>query len=182
MNIANFSEIYTHYYKSSFLFVKSYIFDIPAAEDIVSETLINLWQVAKTEKVEFPKALLLKMLKNNALNYLKHQDMKQSAMEKISSVTMRDLNYRVMSLKACEPEELFAGEIVEIVEKTLQALPLQTRRIFEMSRFENLSVKEIAETLDINPKTVEYHITKSLKAFRITLKDYLSVFILLSVG
>lgn len=179
MAITTFSELYTQYYKSSFLFVKSYVRDDMVSEDIVSESLIGLWQTIKKESVEHPHALLLKILKNNALNYLKHQDVRRAAMESISSKMIRDLDYRIMTLEACDPEEIFSAEINEIVEKTLDALPEQTRRVFEMSRYEHMPVKEIATELSMNPKSVEYHITKSLKALRIALKEYLPSFYLL---
>ena len=91
MNIS-FSEIYTSYYKRSFLFVKSYVRDDMVAEDIVSDALINLWETIKKEKVEYPLSLLLVILKNESLNYLKHLDVKQTASESISSKMIRDLN------------------------------------------------------------------------------------------
>ena len=52
-------------------------------------------------------------------------------------------------------------------------MPLQTKRVFMMSRFEQKSGKEIAEALGITVKGVDYHIAKALKALRISLKDYL---------
>ena len=73
-------------------------------------------------------------------------------------------------------EEIFSHEIQTIIHNTLQSLPEQTRRIFEMSRFENKTVKEIAEETNITAKGVEYHITKALKVLRIKLKDYLPLF------
>lgn len=180
MTTNNFNDIYTKYYKSCFLFAKSYIHDDMAAEDIASESLISLWQTMKKEAVNNPPNLLLVILKNNALNYLKHQMVHSKAMESFSSNMTRDLNYRIASLDACDPKEVFSAEINDIVEKTLNTLPEQTRRIFEMSRYENLSVKEIADQLSISPKSIEYHITKSLKALRVALKDYLFFYFLLS--
>lgn len=181
MSVISFSDIYTSYYKRAFLFVKSYVRDDMVAEDIVSEALINLWETAKKETVEHPLSLLLTMLKNGALNYLKHQDVRQLAMESISSKMIRDLNYRITTLQACDPEEIFSSEITRIIQDTLESLPEQTRRVFEMSRYEYRSVKDISEELSINPKSVEYHITKSLKALRIALKEYLPAFYLLFV-
>ena len=179
MITTSFSGIYTHFYKRSFLFVKSYVHDEPAAEDIVSESLISLWQTIKKETVESPEKLLLVILKNNSLNFLKNQAIRQKAADLISSKMTRDLEYSITTLEACEPEEIFSSEIINIVDKTLLTLPEQTRRIFEMSRYEGLSVKEIADTLSISTKGVEYHITKALKALRITLKDYLTGLIFL---
>lgn len=146
------------------------------AEDIVSEALVNLWEKAKKETIDHPLSLLLVMLKNGSLNYLKHQEVRQTAMKSISSKMVRDLNYRITTLQACDPEEIFSSEITRIIQDTLNSLPAQTRKVFEMSRYEYRSVKEIAEELSITPKSVEYHITKSLKALRIALKEYLPVF------
>lgn len=176
MSIISFSDIYKNYYKRSFLFVKSYVRDDMVAEDIVSEALIKLWETSRQETVEHPLSLLLSILKNGALNYLKHQDVRKAAMESISSKIVRDLDYRITTLQACDPQEIYSSEITGIIHNTLQSLPEQTRRIFEMSRYESLSVKEIAEELSLNTKSVEYHITKSLKALRGALKDYLPVF------
>ena len=88
----------------------------------------------------------------------------------------RELNIRISTLEACDPEEIFSHEIRTIIHNTLQSMPAQTRRIFEMSRFENKTVKEIAEETNITAKGVEYHITKALKVLRINLKDYLPLF------
>lgn len=176
MNTISFSDIYTNYYKRSFLFVKSYVRDDMVAEDIVSEALIRFWETTKKENVEHPMSLLLAILKNGALNYLKHQTVKDSATESISSKMIRDLNYRITTLQACDPEEIYSSEITGIVEKTLQSLPEQTRRIFEMSRYESIPVKEIAQELSLSTKSVEYHITKALKLLRVALKEYLPLF------
>ena len=79
-------------------------------------------------------------------------------------------------LEACDPKEIFSDEVNRIIHKTLKNLPEQTHRIFEMSRFENKTVKEIADETNLTIKGVEYHITKALKALRINLKDYLPLF------
>lgn len=79
-------------------------------------------------------------------------------------------------MQACDPEEIYSSEITGIVEKTLQSLPEQTRRIFEMSRYESIPVKEIAQELSLSTKSVEYHITKALKLLRVALKEYLPLF------
>jgi RNA polymerase sigma-70 factor (ECF subfamily) len=149
------------------------------AEDIVSDSLIDFWQTMRKSPVEFPLAMLLTILRNNTLNFLKHQNVRQEAMKSISAEGVRDLCFRISTLEACDPQEVFSAEITEIVEKTLQTLPQRTRRIFEMSRYEHLSVKEIAEQLSITPKSVEYHITQSLKALRIALGEYLPFLYLL---
>lgn len=169
----DFNDIYKSFYKRSFWFVKSYVFEEMVAEDIASESLISLWQTMKKEEVSHPLSLLLTILKNNSLNYLKSKERNMEMKESLSSLAIRDLSYRINTLEACDPQEIFSSEITAIIEQTLATLSEQTRIIFEMSRYEQRSVKEIAELMDLTPKAVEYHITKSLKLLRVTLKDYL---------
>lgn len=171
--VFHFNDIYTSYYRRSFLFVKSYIKDSMAAEDIVSEALIDLWNVCKKESVEHPLSLLLTMLRNKSLNYLKHQRIHQASIASLRSQRVRDVEYSIMALQACNPSDLFSSEIIGIIRDTLGQLPEQTRHIFEMSRYDGLTAKEIADELGISVKGVEYHITKSLKALRVALGEYL---------
>jgi RNA polymerase sigma-70 factor (ECF subfamily) len=152
-----------------------------AAEDIVSETMLNLWNTLEKETVEYPQALLLSMLKNAALNYLRRQEVKREAMENMAAWMINDLKYRIDTLEACNPEEIYSSEIMQIVDKTLASLPRRTRRIFEMRRYELLAVKEIAESLSMKPKTIEYHFTKALKALRAALNDYLPLFLIVFI-
>ena len=180
--LINFNKIYNDFYKRSFLFAKSYVGDDVVAQDIASDSLIALWQTMKKEEVIHPLSLLLTILRNNSLNHLKSQERKAEAIEIVSSVMKRDLDYRINSLTACDPQEIFSSEITAIIEQTLSSLSEQTRCIFEMSRYEQRSVQEIANECSITTKAVEYHITKSLKVLRLALKDYLPFINLLFIN
>lgn len=173
----NFNEIYTTYYQRSYLYVNSYIHDEMAAEDIVSDALIRLWERMKEEEIGSVKAFLFTILKNNALDFLKHQAVKRNVHGALELVLARELEIRRNSLESSDPREIFSNEIHQIMEATLQLLPDKTRQVFIMSRFENKSHKEIAELLGISIKGVEYHIAQSIKALRSALKDYLSLLI-----
>lgn len=174
--VNSFNEIYTSYYKKSFFFAKSYVHDDLAAEDIASESLIKLWEKLKTEKIDYIEPLLLTILKNKALDYLKHEEVKRTAFESMADLHQQELSIRISTLESCDPNEIFSDEVESIIRETLKLLPEQTRQIFLLSRFENKSNKEIAEQMGISIKGVEYHISKALKALRITLKDYLPLF------
>lgn len=169
----SFSEIYTNYYKSSFLFVKSFVRDDMISEDIVSNSLIRLWETMKKEPVTHPQALLLKILKHNALNHLKHCSIKADVSTKIKQIHERDIYYRISTLQACDPNEIYSHEITTIVRKTLLTLSPKTRKVYEMRRVKGYSVKEIANAMDLSTKSVEYHMTQALKTLRLALKDYL---------
>ena len=174
--VNSFNEKYTSYYKKSFFFAKSYVHDDLAAEDIASESLIKLWEKLKTEKIDYIEPLLLTILKNKALDYLKHEEVKRTAFESMVDWHQQELSIRISTLESCDPNEIFSDEVESIIRETLKLIPEQTRQIFLLSRFENKSNKEIAELMGISVKGVEYHISKALKALRITLKDYLPLF------
>lgn len=174
--VNSFNEIYTSYYKKSFFFAKSYVHDDLAAEDIASESLIKLWEKLKAENIDYIEPLLLTILKNKALDYLKHEEVKRTAFESMVDWQQQELSIRISTLESCDPNEIFSDEVESIIRETLKALSDQTRQAFLLSRFENKSNKEIAEQMGISIKGVEYHISKALKALRITLKDYLPLF------
>lgn len=176
MENTDFNDIYNRNYRRSFLFAKSYVHNDMAAEDIVAESLVKYWKLMSSEDVILSDALLLTIIKNKCLDYLKHDSVHQATIENLTDIGNRELAIRISTLEACNPEEIFSSEIRSIIDSTLQTLSQQTRQIFEMSRFENKSVKEIAEIAGLTPKAVEYHITKSLKVLRVNLKDYLPLF------
>jgi RNA polymerase sigma-70 factor (ECF subfamily) len=110
---------------------------------------------------------------------MKREQLHQGATDKMQELADWELNTRISTLQACNPEELFSVEIQQIVDETLNMLPERTRIIFTMSRYQNKSHKEIAQEFEITTKGVEFHIDKALKTLRISLKDYFSVFIYL---
>jgi len=174
LNQANsFNEIYTAFYRKSFLYVKSYVHDDMAAEDIVSDALIKLWERMKREVVVPVRPFLFSILKNSTLDYLKHQTIKRDVHGKIEKALTRELEIRKTSLEASDPSDIFSTEIQQIIQRTLQSLPERTREIFVLSRFENKPHKEIAELFGISQKGVEYHISQSVRELRLALKDYL---------
>lgn len=173
-----FNSLYVKYYKKAFLFTKSYVHDEPVAEDIVAESFINLWKKLKLEAIDYSDYLLLSILRNNALNYLKHEAIKNETIHSLTKISQRELEIRVSALEACIPEEIFFKDAKEIITKTLKGLPKQTRHIFILSRFQYKENKEIAKILNLSEKSIEYHISKALKALRISLKDYLPLFFL----
>ena len=76
-------------------------------------------------------------------------------------------------------EKLEAAELQSVIDQAVDQLPERCRLVFVLSRFEQMSHKEIANQLDISPKTVENQITKALKILRETLGPYLSIWVLL---
>ena len=169
-----FARLFEQYKEPFARFAYSFVRDMVVAESLFVDALVDYWQRRDQlpENTNIP-SYILTAVRNKALNYMRHQRVKQSAEEKILSKAQSDLEFRISSLESFTIEQLFVDEIGDIVRKSIAQMPEQTRRIFEMSRFENKRNAEIAEQLGISIKTVEFHITKMLKVLRENLKDYM---------
>ncbi|MNL04641.1 RNA polymerase sigma factor [compost metagenome] len=70
-----------------------------------------------------------------------------------------------------------AKDLDQKLQVALATLPEKSRIVFELSRFQEMKYKDIADTLDLSIKTVEGHMTKALRHLRIELIDFLTVII-----
>ncbi len=179
-DLALFNELYTNYYTRFVRFANSYIRDLSAAEDIVTESFMAYWE----KKAGLPadsniQAYILTTIKNKCLNHLQHSELKNRILTDIQDHVQWELNLRISTLEACDPEELFSTEVQQIIKETLALLPEKTLEVFNLSRYQNKSHKEIAKVLNITTKGVEFHITKALMLLRKSLKDYALCFFVL---
>ncbi|MDR0429066.1 MAG: RNA polymerase sigma-70 factor [Tannerellaceae bacterium] len=171
--------LFEQHWKPFISFANSYVKDTAIAEDICMEAFMTYWEkhLELPEETNMP-AYILTCIKNRALNFLRNREARIAIQEKMHEHRSRELRFRITTLEACEPQELFSNEIKQLIHKTLQQLPDKTRYIFLKSRNDSKTNKEIASELGISIKTVEFHITKALKIFRTNLKDYLPLLLL----
>ncbi|HCC52880.1 MAG TPA: RNA polymerase sigma-70 factor [Porphyromonadaceae bacterium] len=176
-----FTQLFNDYRGRFIHFAYTYVGDEMVAEDITLESLMSYWENRfSLEPGSNIPAYILTIIRNKCLNYLHHLRIRQNAEEYLQMMDKWELDLHISSLKAFDPSHVFSEEIERIVDDTLNRLPEQTRLIFMKSRYENLSHKDISAQLGISTKSVEFHITKALKALRISLKDYFPIFLLFS--
>lgn len=175
LDLAAFDRLFGEYRPRFIRFAVSYVADASVAEDIVMEGFMAAWErrALLTEK-SFPPYVLV-IVRNKCLNYLRARRVRLRAEELLHSHGVRLLELKISTLEACEPMELFTDEARRLVNETLARLSGRTREIFIRSRFRGESYKEIAADLDTTVKSVEFELSKAMKALRISLKDYLAV-------
>ncbi|GEO04273.1 DNA-directed RNA polymerase sigma-70 factor [Adhaeribacter aerolatus] len=137
--------------------------DDSLAEDIVQEVFLKVWEIRDQLKMdEAIQSYLYRSCYNTALNFLKKQ--KQNTDVAVLEV-VPDEDTAEKSLDFAETEnQVFAA---------IEALPPKTRMVFSLSRFEELSYKEIADRLEISIKSVEKHMGIALQRLRENLREYL---------
>jgi RNA polymerase sigma-70 factor (ECF subfamily) len=169
-----FNSIFADYQQRFIHFAVSYVCDQSVAEDIVMESFMYYWENRNSlEPNSNAPAYILTAIKNKSLNYLRTKIIHAKAEDHLRTHQDRVMQANLISLEACDPQELFSSEAEGIVKEVLSTLPELTREIFIKSRFANQSYKEIATQLNVTEKSIEFHISKTLKVLRVALKDYL---------
>ena len=167
-----FRVIYKNYSSKLYYFVLEFIPIKEAAEDIVQDTFVTLWNRRKKLKDNTKLAsYLFTGAKNNALYRLRDKKYRQKLFP--DSINASEINLNTDALTAVDTSAFAFQEIEQIMRATLRSLPPQCRKVFELSRFQKMKNKEIAEELNISVRTVEGHISKGIKALKTALKDYL---------
>ena len=177
-DIKYLSALYKDYYDGFLRYAKSYVSTYDIAEDIVLESLMGYWENRSTlSHTTSAPVYILTSIKNKCLNHLRSLHKQREIEEYLIQKDNWELNLKITTLEACNPEKLFSEEVRSIINETLDSLPKQTRDIFIRSRFKEESHKKIAADTGLSTKSIEYHITKSLKILRKALKDYFPLFL-----
>ncbi len=169
---AAFKVIFNDFYPKLYYFVLEFIPLKDAAENIVQDTLVTLWNKRNQLKDDSNlTSYLFTVAKNNALKRLRDKKYSQKLFSNAIDVGELDLN--VEALSTVDTSACAFMDIEQIIQETLASLSRQCRKVFELSRFQEMKNREIAEELNISIKTVEKHISKGIKTFKVALKDYL---------
>lgn len=168
-----FKVIFNKYYSRLYYFIIEFVPLKDIAENIVQDTFFTLWNKRNelTDGTNFG-AYLFTVAKNNCLYRLRDQKHRKKLFTE-HSIDAIELETNLEVLTTIDSSTYTFEEIERIIQKTLDELPPQCKKVFILSRFEEKKNKEIAEELNISVKVVEKHITKGLKIFKVALKDYL---------
>lgn len=161
-----FTVLYKRYYlplcKKAFQRIPS----TPQVEEIVQDVFVNLWSKALTLDTKGNvRAYLYATLRNKILHELRTESTRSFYMEKLKKLS--SIHEGEECLNAIYAREREA-QIIQIVTD----LSPQCREAFRLSRFENLSYKEIAERMQLSVNTVEKHVAKALRILRSKLNEY----------
>jgi len=168
-----FKVVFNKYYSRLYYFVMEFVSFDDIAENIVQDTFIALWNKRSDIKDDSVlSAYLFTVAKNNCLYKLRYLRNSQHLF-KTGLPDWNELDLNMEALGALDTSAFTFEEIGNIIEKTLNELPPQCRKVFFLSRFEERKNREIAEELHISVKVVEKHISKGLLKFKESLKDYL---------
>jgi RNA polymerase sigma-70 factor, ECF subfamily len=167
MNDKEFETLFKSQFSSLSKLAFTVVKDADVAKDIVQQVFIKFWHRQKELNVSGKvEAYLYRMVINFSLNHIE-KEKKYTRLDPYSTNTLEQADGQGNDNSVSEHREYK-------IRNAISQLPPQCQTVFSLSRFENLSNKEIAVHLGVSVKTVEKHITVALKTLRIKLKPLLN--------
>jgi RNA polymerase sigma-70 factor, Bacteroides expansion family 1 len=167
-----FKELYKRYWKECYQQVLHRSGDPSLAEDITQGVFVALWEKRGGLNIQNLSAYLFTAVRFRFISYVKSQLHREAY--------ARYCQHDQHSPESAAEARLRIAELNEAINKGIAMMPAKTKMVYTLSRTEHYSVKEIASKLGLSEKAVEYHITQSLKAMRLALKDFLPIVTVLS--
>lgn len=151
-----FQKLFNKYWKSLYAFAYSFTKDEDISKDIVQEVWIKLWDKREELEIDNIKAYLHSMIRNKVFNQLRDN--------KTLVIQLKEID-KYLTVDNISDLTDFA-HTNQMLEDAIAKLPYRNREIFILSRFDGLSNQDISEKLGISKRTVENHITNSLRHIR----------------
>lgn len=156
-----FKELYERHYPLFISFARRLLKDESTAEDLIQNVFMKIWvgRANLNENKSF-KNYLLVSIRNEVYQYFRYAfrlEDSEKYSEKFLEVIDNSMNIET---------EMSAKELEKNVTKIIADMPQRRREIFNMSRHEKLSNKDIAQRLGLSVRTVEKHIENALADIR----------------
>lgn len=153
-----FELLYQRYWHPLFLFSRKLLNASADAEDVVQSLFISLWEKRnQLAHVRSLQAYLFQAVRYSALKKLSYT---------LHNVDIDSVHERFLPVMNSFIETLEHDELVKVIDAKVGELPERTQLIFRMSRFEHLSIDEIACALNLSEQTVKNQLSLALKCVR----------------
>ncbi len=147
------------YYVDMCNFVNQFIRDKTQSEEIVQDIFVYLWDYRQKILITTSvRSYLYTAARNKVLNYIRSEKNRAKFLDQL---VKRDAN------SSAQPDQiLYENQLNEFVEKAVEDLPAQCRKVYSLSRDKGYSNKEISKEMNISVKTVENQITIALRKLK----------------
>ncbi len=168
-----FGVLFSEYYSPLCLYAIRFTKDKASAEEIVHETFVKLWEHRENLDInESVAGYLYKSVQNNALNYLKKEQIKNKYSEAYAEQLRNAEEYFTVTQES-GLSVVLAKELESKILEAIDSLPEQCKEIFKLSRFAGLKNQEIADKKKVTLNTVQKQISIALEKLRKSLESYL---------
>ncbi len=174
-----FRLLYDRHYVLLCRFANQLLNNAALAEEVVDDVIFYLWEHRQEVEIRYSiRAYLMRAVRNRCLNELQLQSHREEL--HISSFLSPESMDFLDSLFVDNKQPLgmlLEQELEEELKRSIDELPLECRKVFYKSRFEQKKYEEIATELGISVNTVKYHIKNALAFLQRRLGSYLKLLI-----
>jgi RNA polymerase sigma-70 factor (family 1) len=154
-----FAIVFNIYKVKLYSFAWRFLKDRALCEEIVQETLINLWTNRHNLNPDYPLGpYLYTITRRLTYNALRNAATAVAAREKLW-IDLQEAHNET-------EESILLTDIQEFTEQAIAKLPAQQQVVFKLSRYEGLNHEEIATRLNLSKHTVNNHLVEALKSLR----------------
>jgi RNA polymerase sigma-70 factor (family 1) len=159
-----FESYYKMHYKTFFLMAFRYLKNTEVAEELVNDVFLKIWEDGDKINIDSSlKSYIYRAIINRSLNEIQKN--------KKDSTMMMDLYYS--QDESYELTQIEENELKIKLYDAIELLPDQCKKVFRLSRFEELKQQEIADKMGISIKTVKNHITHALKTLSKSIEGFI---------
>jgi RNA polymerase sigma-70 factor (ECF subfamily) len=170
-----FEHLFNYYYPRLHRYAFRYLNNEFWAEELSMEVLARIWEKRSAiTNAETFENYLFTAARNHLIN---HWQRKIDGLLSLETLPVEVADTTSNSASS-QYDPALTKEIETVYHNSLSELPPQRRLVFLLHRNDHLSYKEIAQKLNISPRTVENHIGAALKQLRVAMLQYLTSIIL----
>ena len=152
-------NLYLYYHSKLMLFVSYYVKSKHDAEEIVSDTLYDVWEQRQNlAKVQNFNTYIYAIAKNHISDFLSYK--KKNNMH---IVKYEDEEVELVPSSSNPETDLISKDLLDRLNEAIESLPTQKKITFKLVREMKLKYKEAAEVMGISVKTLETHIIYAMK-------------------
>ncbi|MCK9304860.1 MAG: RNA polymerase sigma-70 factor [Bacteroidales bacterium] len=161
--------MYERYWEKLYRYVFNRTNSSDTAFEITQNLFVSLWQ--RRQEVVFQSSLpgyLYASVRYGIIRHIRDNRLREDYCRDFAafiSCRSENSNEEIINLHQLE----------DAIELSVKELPERCREIFRMSRYRNMSVKEIAQNLGISHKTVENQLTTALRHIRKSLGEFMLI-------
>ena len=153
-----FHSIFEKYFPKTKFFISSIIKSDAIGEELTQDVFVKIWtNREKLTKVKSFSSYLYRVAKNTAINYLNRKYLEEKYIQAQDNTDEKHISIE---------EDIYVKDLEILIALVVDTMPPQRKRIFEMSRYQNIDNDEIASILNISKKTVENHLNLALREIR----------------
>jgi RNA polymerase sigma-70 factor (ECF subfamily) len=172
-----FELLYRLLYPGMCYYASQMLMDRCTAEEVVQDIFLKVWEKRQNiySRENSLKKYLYRLTHNQCIDILKqHNTRKKSFIKLLPSDTWASISEQY-GFDEQMVEQLDANDTAVKIQRAIDRLPAQCREVFVKSRFEDLSDKEIAVTMNISENTVRTQIYRALQKIKQIICIFLNI-------